>query len=44
MTCVNINDRDFQILQKKSGIPVSLLSAYVGGHLDRYGELQRIEE
>ena len=44
MTCVNINDRDFQILQKKSGIPVSLLSAYVGGHLDRYGELPRLED
>lgn len=44
MTCVNINNRDFQILQKKSGIPVSLLSAYVGGHLDRYGEFPRLEE
>ena len=44
MTCVNINDRDFQILQKKSGIPVSLLSAYVGGYLDRYGEFPRLED
>lgn len=44
MTCVNINDRDFQILQQKSGIPVSLLSAYVGGHLDRYGELPKLED
>lgn len=44
MTCVNINSRDFQILQKKSGIPESLLSAYVGGHLDRFGEFPRLED
>ncbi len=44
MTCVNTNSREFQILQKKSGIPEFLLSAYVSGHLDRYGEYPRLEE
>lgn len=42
--CINVNSREFQILQKKSGLPESSLELEVGVYYNKYGEFPRLEE